>query len=182
MEAAGLRPTALARAVVETLPDAAGSFERLFTEEYARVVGIAYRILADEAEAEDVAQEVFLALHRRRGGHLANAPAWLHAAAAHRALNQLRGKRRRARRELAHELAEPRTDAADPHATVEQTMRYRQVREALRRLPERSAAVLALRYGGLSYAEVASALGVKVGQVGTMLRRAEEALRQEVKE
>ena len=46
--------------------------------------------------------------------------------------------------------------------------------------PARSAAVLALRYSGLSYAEVAAALGVGVGQVGTMLRRAEAALRKEI--
>jgi RNA polymerase sigma-70 factor (ECF subfamily) len=37
-----------------------------------------------------------------------------------------------------------------------------------------------LRYSGLSYAEVATALGMKVGNVGTLLRRAENALRKEV--
>jgi RNA polymerase sigma factor (sigma-70 family) len=57
----------------------------------------------------------------------------------------------------------------------------REVRGALARLPRKAAAILVLRYSGLSYAEVASALSVKVGNVGTMLRRAEDALRQEVK-
>jgi DNA-directed RNA polymerase specialized sigma24 family protein len=42
------------------------------------------------------------------------------------------------------------------------------------------AMVLVLRHGGLSYAEVASAMDVKQGDVGTMLRRAESALRKEV--
>jgi len=54
------------------------------------------------------------------------------------------------------------------------------VRAALGRLPAKSAAVLALRYSGLSYAETAAALGVNVGQVGTLLRRAEAALRKEM--
>jgi RNA polymerase sigma-70 factor (ECF subfamily) len=54
------------------------------------------------------------------------------------------------------------------------------VQAALSRLPERSAAVLALRYSGLSYAEVAAALGVKTNAVGTLLRRAEAALRKEM--
>jgi RNA polymerase sigma-70 factor (ECF subfamily) len=40
--------------------------------------------------------------------------------------------------------------------------------------------VLALRYSGLSYAEVAVALKVNTGQVGTLLRRAELALKKEV--
>ncbi len=48
------------------------------------------------------------------------------------------------------------------------------------RLPERSAAVLALRYSGLSYAEIATATGTRVTHIGTMLRRAEQALRKEV--
>jgi RNA polymerase sigma-70 factor (ECF subfamily) len=47
-------------------------------------------------------------------------------------------------------------------------------------LPQRTAALLMLRYSGLSYAEVATALDMKVGNVGTLLRRAEEALRKEV--
>jgi RNA polymerase sigma-70 factor (ECF subfamily) len=40
--------------------------------------------------------------------------------------------------------------------------------------------VLALRYSGLSYAEVAEAMGIGVGQVGTVLRRAEARLKREV--
>ena len=53
-------------------------------------------------------------------------------------------------------------------------------RQALSRLPRRAATVLVLRHNGLSYAEVAEAMNVKVGYVGTMLRRAESALRKEL--
>ncbi|MDQ2961008.1 MAG: hypothetical protein M3R48_08175 [Candidatus Dormibacteraeota bacterium] len=56
----------------------------------------------------------------------------------------------------------------------------RTLRAALRRMPRRMATVLVLRHSGLSYAEVATAMGVKQGDVGTMLRRAESALRKEV--
>ena len=48
------------------------------------------------------------------------------------------------------------------------------------KLPARAAGVLALRYSGLSYAEVAEAMGIGVGQVGTVLRRAEARLKREV--
>ena len=81
------------------------AFESLFRAEYARVVGIAQRVLGDQAEAEDVAQDVFVSFYR---GHPADAPyarAWLHAAAAHAALNALRGRDRRSRREAAQALA-----------------------------------------------------------------------------
>lgn len=155
------------------------AFEALFTSEYARVVGIANRVLADAHEAEDVAQEVFIDFHRLHSATAEYAPAWLHRAAAHTSLNRLRGSRRRQKREVAHAIREgDRT--LDPQQQAEVNEDRRQVRAALARLAPKPAAVLVLRASGLSYAEVAQALGVGIGQVGTLLRRAEAALRKEV--
>jgi RNA polymerase sigma-70 factor (ECF subfamily) len=92
----------------------------------------------------------------------------------------IRGDRRRAQRETAHALDPARTPIANPERLVEEAEQRREVRRALSRLPQRTAALLMLRHSGLSYAEVATALGIKVGNVGTLLRRAEEALRKEV--
>ena len=164
------------RAVYPAVPDA---FERLFMEEYPKVVSIAYRVLADRTAAEDVAQEVFLKFHRSLSPDSERASGWLHAAAVHSALNVIRGERRRTRRETAHARNEAEA-APDPEALVEAAEERRNVRRALARLPKRTAAVLLLRHSGLSYAEVATALGMKVGNVGTVLRRAEESLRKEV--
>jgi RNA polymerase sigma factor (sigma-70 family) len=153
-------------------------FERLFSAEYPRVVSIANRILRDRAEAEDVAQEVFLSFHRKHSPLADYAPAWLHRAATNAALNQVRGRRRRQAREAeSHQV-----QAVEPgvEELVEQAEDERMVREAMSRLPKKSAAVLALRSSGLTYAETAAALGVKVGQIGTMLRRAEARLLKEV--
>jgi len=155
----------------------ATAFDRLFLAEYPAVVRIAHRVLADATEAEDVAQEVFLSFHNRHRADAPFAAGWLRAAAAHAALNAVRSRGRRTRRESAHA---PSDGAIDPHEAAEANEARREVREALARLPERAATVLALRYGGLSYAEVAGAMGVDVGQVGTMLRRAEARLRKEL--
>jgi RNA polymerase sigma-70 factor (ECF subfamily) len=155
------------------------TFEALFTAEYARVAGIANRVLADPHEAEDVAQEVFIDFHRLHSASAQYAPAWLHRAAAHAALNRLRGAKRRQRRELA-QATEEEDRTADPQHLLEVNEDRRQMRQALARLAPRPAAVLVLRSSGLSYAEVAQALGVGIGQVGTLLRRAEAALRKEV--
>src|SRR2546423_12886513 len=77
------------------------AFEALFTAEYARVVGIANRVLADPHEAEDVAQDVFIDFHRLHSATAPYAPAWLHRDAAHPPLNRLRGARRGQKREVA---------------------------------------------------------------------------------
>lgn len=155
------------------------AFESLFKAEYARVVGIANRVLADPHEAEDVAQDVFVDFHRLHSATAQYAPAWLHRAAAHASLNRLRGARRRQKREVAQALEEGER-ILDPQKQLEVSEDRRHVREALARMAPKPAAALAMRASGLSYTEVAQALGVGTGQVGTLLRRAEATLRKEV--
>ena len=158
----------------------APTFERLFEREYARVVRIAQRVLGATGEAEDVAQEAFLSFYRSHPAEAPYAAAWLHAAAAHASLNVVRGRRRRASRETADATDVATRAVADPEQEAVAAEERALVREALSRLPVRSATVLALRYSGLSYAEVAAAVGTRTDQVGTILRRAEDALRKEV--
>jgi len=155
-----------------------GAFDELFAREYRRVVGIAYRVLQNGAEAEDVAQDVFCDFLRRHPADAPYAGPWLYRATTHAALNAVRGRKRRQRRE---EMGQPAlaTDPGPEQAVITGENRI-EVRSALARLSEKQAAILVLRYSGLSYAEVAEALGVKIGQVGTLLRRAETALRKEL--
>lgn len=162
--------------------DLLGAFERLFLREYARVVTAAYRVLGDRLAAEDAAQEAFLSFQRRYPADAPFAAAWLHAAAVHEALNQLRGERRRQRREEHPAAAGDGSGAGavDPARLVEAAETREEVRRALARMAPRNAAVLVLRYSGLSYAEIAAALGVPTNQVGTLLRRAEVTLRKEL--
>jgi RNA polymerase sigma-70 factor (ECF subfamily) len=146
----------------------------VFRSTYPRVVAVAARVLGSRDDAEDVAQEVFL----RFGWSsvpAGEASGWLSVAAAHTALNHLRSSRRRASREEGvsdGDLVSP--DVADTVMTLEER---RHVRTALARLPRKQAVALVLRHSGLSYAEVASALDLSPGSVGTTVRRAESALR-----
>jgi len=160
-------------------PRLAGGFETFFREEFAATVRIANAVVRDAHLAEDVAQEAFIATRRRFPDpeQAENAAGWLHAAAAHLALNELRGRRRREGR-MHHDIGPNRADG--PEDVVVANEDRERVRGALRRLPRHSATVLVLRYSGLAYVEIAEAMGVKVNHVGTMLRRAERALRKEV--
>ncbi len=159
-------------------PAVPASFEALFEREYPRVVGIARRIVRDSDEAEDVAQDVFVSFYRKHPAEAGYAPAWLHAAAAHTALNVIRSRERRGRRETAH--AGDAERAVDPQRSAEDVETRAEVRAALARIDERSASLLALRYSGLSYDEIAAALGLRKSSIGTLLSRAEDAFRREV--
>jgi RNA polymerase sigma-70 factor (ECF subfamily) len=129
-----------------------------------------------------VAQDVFISFYRGHPADAPYAPAWLHAAAAHAALNAVRGRDRRSRREASQALPPDATATeSDPAEAVAASETRDEVRAVLARMPERSAAVLALRYAGLSYAEIAAALDVRASSVGTLLRRAEEAFRRELR-
>jgi RNA polymerase sigma factor (sigma-70 family) len=154
------------------------AFDQLFRAEYARVVRIAYRVVGDQGAAEDVAQDVFIAYYRSHPADAPYAAPWLHRAAAHTALNAVRSRSRRTAREEGDALT---PDASgDPEGAVLERNRAREVRAALARMPRASAELLALRYSGLSYAEVAAATDTKIDQVGTRLRRAHDAFRREV--
>jgi RNA polymerase sigma-70 factor (ECF subfamily) len=152
--------------------------EQVFRSAYPRVVAVAARVLGSRAEAEDVAQEVFLSFGRS-SVPAGEATGWLSVAAAHTALNHLRsGRRRTAREEAVRSGAE--VVAPDVADTVLALDDRRRVRAALARLPHRQAVALVLRHSGLSYAEVAAALDLSPASVGTTVRRAETALREEL--
>jgi RNA polymerase sigma factor (sigma-70 family) len=160
-------------------PEAPPAFERFFREQYPVVVRIAFGVTGDAQLAQDVAQDVFISALRRFAdpGTSPQAPAWVRAAAAHLALNAIRSERRRERRQQLSGTAPP--PMGPEEAVLDRESRL-EVRRALSRLPRRSAMVLVLRHNGLSYTEVALAMNVTVGHVGTMLRRAESALRKEL--
>ncbi|MCL4533537.1 MAG: sigma-70 family RNA polymerase sigma factor [Bacteroidetes bacterium] len=157
-------------------------FEAAFRKHYGRVQAIAARIAAGDAEAEELTQEAFLRLH---GAPVLHRPedevgAWLVRVVTNLALNALRGRRReQARLERlasleAWEVA-GRSGDADPAHIALCAEERQQVRAVLQQLPPRARACLVLRHSGLSYAEIAAALGTTPGSVGTMLARAEHA-------
>ena len=157
--------------------DVRSDLEQVFRGHYPRVVAVAARVLGSRDEAEDVAQEVFLSFGRS-SVPADEAGGWLTVAATHTALNLLRsGRRRTAREENAGDGPAVAPDVAELVISRDE---HSSVRAALARLPHRQAAALVLRHSGLSYAEVAAALDLSPGSVGTTVRRAESALLKEL--
>jgi RNA polymerase sigma-70 factor (ECF subfamily) len=160
------------------------NFDALFFTHYEAVFRLLYRITRTREEAEDLAQETFLRLHRspqvwdeRRREREQNVGGWLYRVATHLAYNALRGRQRRERREglVLGQALSAGSNEPDPAEVAQRAEEQTIVRRALARLPERQAQLLLLRHAGLSYREVAEALEVAPGSVGTLLARAEAA-------
>ncbi|HEU5089972.1 MAG TPA: sigma-70 family RNA polymerase sigma factor, partial [Roseiflexaceae bacterium] len=94
--------------------------------------------------------------------------------AINRSYNMLRSRQREEQR-LARVPIMLVDDADDPSLYAERSEQRARVRAVLAGLPERQAQLLVLRHAGLSYAEVADAIGVAPGSIGTLLARAEHA-------
>ncbi len=154
------------------------SFEELFHRHYDMVYGVLFRLTGTRAEAEDLAQEVFLKLYRSAPRHADNLAGWLYRTAINTGYNALRSARRRRRREAT----QPPDPPPIPEAELLRHEAQQRVRRALAHLPERAASLLILRGMGFSYEEMAAIAGVAPGSVGTLLARAQRAFRRAYEE
>lgn len=148
--------------------------ERLFRTCHAPLVRYLTRRLGDRDWAEEVAQETFLRALRQ--DELTNERAWLFAVATNLVRDEARRSERR-RRHLAL-LAEEERDASveSQAASLERAEEAALARRAVQTLAERDRLALLMREEGLNYDEIASALGLSVGSIGTTLARARRRL------
>ena len=167
----------------------AESFE-LFVRNYQNMVfSTAMRLLANEAEAEDIAQEVFLKAYRRFA-ELRDSPTaagWLKKVATNLSLNHL--SRYRARWSFFSEMraggGEEEIEYAAPEDLREEVARAdcrELVEEALQTLPAAQRVPLVLFHlEGLRYEEIAEKLKVSLGKVKTDIFRGRRALRRKLR-
>ena len=162
------------------------SFAILLEKHRLPVIHFLYRMVQNEAVAEELAQEVFLRVYRSRGSYEATAKftTWLFRIATHLALNALRdGKHQRLEEHLDDDSAEtPARQLSDQRPTVEQRMlhqaRMAEIRRAVATLPEKQrAAVLMHKYEEMEYAQIAKVLNCSESAIKSLLFRAYETLR-----
>ncbi len=157
---------------------------RLLDRHLGPVVAFAARILGDAVEAEDVAQESFLALWRRasrwRPGE-ARVSTWLHRVAKNACIDRLR-RRREVALEVAGDPRDPMVDpGADPGAEFERRERAAIVAGAIAVLPERQRIALVLAYyQDLGNIEAAAVMEIGVEALESLLARARRRLREEL--
>ena len=149
--------------------------DRLFRTYNVPLVRYLTRRLGDRDWAEEVAQETFLrALRQER---IENERAWLFAVATNLVRDEARKDARR-RRHLALLAERERADeVVEPEPTsLERAQEAAMARRAVDALAERDRLALLMREEGLSYDEIAVALDLSPGSVGTTLSRARRRL------
>lgn len=168
------------------------AFGVLMRSHHEHVFRLIYGIVRHEADARDIAQEVWLTVWQKLPAFRGDAKftTWLHPIAVRRALDHLRKSRRWYDRFLpfatgdaaVESVPEPATtsDARDATEGAERSDRYRRAIDAL---PPLHRTVLALReVQGLSYDEIARATGIPAGTVMSRLYHARRLLAQKLKD
>ncbi len=157
------------------------AFEQLFLRHYQPVYRVAIRVTGNHEDAEEVALDTFTQLHRRkldleRGDNIGG---WLYRTATYTAFNAVRSRKRRRSwwQRLVQREGSPE-NADDPAGQIVRDEVAVEVRTALGSLPERQRNAVLLRASGLSYAEIADAIGVQPSSVGTLIARGERKLKE----
>jgi RNA polymerase sigma-70 factor, ECF subfamily len=152
-------------------------FAEIVRTHQAMVFSIAYHALHDRGQAEELAQDVFLQLHRHLGSiespeHLVY---WLRRTTCHRAIDAMR-RRQRSPERAFEVMPEPADGAAqaDP-------MRDAALRKMVAALPEQQRLVVVLRYQeDMDPAEIAKILEMPVNTVKSYLQRGLAMLREKL--
>ncbi len=165
------------------------AFAQLIRRNQHKVFAVIYRFLGDRAEAEDLAQEVFLRVYRTAGRYepTAKFSTWLYRIATNISLNAIRNRGRFHAISLEVSSQDdsdnfhreiPDETSPDPGSAMNDEELSRVVMHAIEQLPEQQkSAIILNKYEGLSYEDVAEILGCSVMAVKSLLSRARSNLK-----
>jgi RNA polymerase sigma-70 factor (ECF subfamily) len=162
------------------------SFGTLLNRNRNLVVNYLYRMVANRAVAEELAQDVFVRVYRSRQTYepTARFSTWLYRITTNVALNHFRDEKR-SQNDVSldvQDAAHARREASDQALLIEDRMVrevvMEQIRRAVRALPAKQrAAVIMHKYEEMDYAQIAKVLGCTPSAVKALMFRAYETLR-----
>lgn len=180
-----IEPTSDAKLVELILNDDSNAFAQLVATFHRRVYSIAYRMVGNAAEAEDLCQEIFLRVYQNLARYDPSLPLspWICRVASNTTINYLK---RRSLKTVPLQITigdeEIERPIADSQPTPEQAMinrkRNKQLQEAILSLPENYRLAFTLKYvENLTAEEIGEIMNIPRNTIKTWLVRAREALR-----
>ena len=156
--------------------NSSASFEEQFNQHWGLIYRLLFRMIGDSAEAEDLALEAFYRLHQRKpdAGREFNVAGWLVRVATNLGLQSIRAFKRREQYEL--KAGKNALEAAPENRPAEIAARKEEhllAKMALAQMNPRQSELLVMRYSGMAYQEIASAMNLSPTSVGPLLLRAE---------
>jgi RNA polymerase sigma-70 factor, ECF subfamily len=160
------------------------TFDELYLDYAPYVEALSRRLCGNQAQAEDLFQEVFLRIHRflpdYNGGSIKG---WIRRITVNSFYSSMRGRREELLEDVEPEFHEIPDSGLSTSADVVRRQQRNRIDEAIRRLPDDARRVVELRdYEALEYQEIADRLEIPVGTVRSRLNRAREALRRSLKD
>jgi len=165
--------------------DADEALIALYTTNYRSLVRLSTLLLHDQAAAEDVVQDAFVAMHAswRRLRDTEKALAYLRQAVVNRSRSRLRHLKVADRKAPALLSADANASLPSAEHGALAALDRERVMRALRTLPTRQREVLVLRYyADLSEAQIAEAMGISTGAVKSHASRGMGALRERLEQ
>lgn len=161
------------------------AFELLFERHGGAAFSLAYRMVGDRVNAQDVSQEAFLSIWRSKMRYQpdrGSVRTWVLGIVHHRAIDALRRNLVHDRRRASAEGIEERFEATERTDTeVARREDARNVRAALETLPGEQSKVIELAYfGGFSHSKIAEMLDTPIGTVKGRMRLGLDKLRREL--
>ena len=156
----------------------ATAYDGLVRAHFSRVYAVAFRLIGNHEDAEDLAQETFVRAHRSLAWYRAEGrfSTWLYRITVHLARDRFRRDGRRPVEGTLLPASEPPARSG-PREELDRREVQRVVIDALRRLPERLRVPLVLRtLEGMDYADVASATDVTIETARTQVMKARREL------
>lgn len=167
------------------------AFKNLVEDHQELVLNVCYRFVHNRQDAEDLAQNVFIEVHRSvsrfRGD--AKLSTWIYRIAVSKSLDFIRRKNRKKRFGIIKNILGvsgqpediPAPDVTQPDKAAEKKERLKILQRALNTLPENQKIAITLsKYEGLSQREVAAVLDTTVSAVESLIHRAKQNLRKKL--
>lgn len=166
------------------------AFENLIEAHQTRVIGTVAKMLGDQTDAEDIAQQVFLRIWKSAARYQPTAKftTWLFKITRNLVFNEIRRRKRHPVTPLEHEETEHHFQAADsggkaPDAALLEEELQEALRAAIDALPEtQRMAIVLRRYEEMPYEEIAEVLDLSVAAVKSVLFRARADLREKLRQ